>query len=372
MKNNTKGNLQSPYHSLPMIKSLFFFRAVPFLFSSYHVNQWKTKNCRLQMPSLKRQRIISISSQIHSILLISLRAESIAPTKLFGKYISKQIAKININPTMNGGYGFGGYGNGMMPTGYGSGAFSYGMSSPFVHFNTDEYILFDFWHPFSSLGMAFSCLCVFVVSAGFEAIRWFRQVFGKRTELVMPSDQTQNNGTLPSGSNSLLALSNMKLRFRPTACDVLLYAVQLLISYILMIIVMTLNGWLIFAEQLKGHRSRSSWKRQSRAAISAPSDLQQKAKHKNAAWNGRGLSNRETGTETGSTPAGEGTERLRRPRVNLSQTHKKSTFSVLQITSFPIADRAIQSSQMHSKTDQISRSPLQIIHFRAAIHAFAA
>ncbi|KAL3093241.1 hypothetical protein niasHT_022691 [Heterodera trifolii] len=153
---------------------------------------------------------------------------------------------------MNGGYGFGGYGNVMMPMGYGNGAFSYGMSSPFVHFATDEYILFDFWHPFSSLGMAFSCLCVFVVAAGFEAIRWFRQIFGKRTELVMPSDQTQNNGTLPSGNNSLLALSNMKLRFRPTAFDVLLYAVQLLIGYILMIIVMTLNGWLILSILL-GH-----------------------------------------------------------------------------------------------------------------------
>ncbi|KAL3113774.1 hypothetical protein niasHT_016063 [Heterodera trifolii] len=95
---------------------------------------------------------------------------------------------------MNGGYGFGGYGNVMMPMGYGNGAFSYGMSSPFVHFATDEYILFDFWHPFSSLGFAFVPL--------------------------------------------------------PVMCCCTLFS--FLISYILMIIVMTLNGWLILSILL-GH-----------------------------------------------------------------------------------------------------------------------
>uniref|UniRef100_A0A914I7H9 Copper transport protein n=1 Tax=Globodera rostochiensis TaxID=31243 RepID=A0A914I7H9_GLORO len=158
-------------------------------------------------------------------------------------------SKIHLWRPINGGYGFGGYGNGMMSAGYGgAGMYSYGMAMPFVHFGSDEYILFDFWHPFAPLGMAMSCLFVLVIAAGFEAIRWFRHICGRRAELVMPSDQTHNNGTLSSGNNPMmLAFGNVKVRFRAAAVDVLLYGVQLLISYALMIIVMTLNGWLILS-----------------------------------------------------------------------------------------------------------------------------
>ncbi|VDK48378.1 unnamed protein product [Anisakis simplex] len=111
----------------------------------------------------------------------------------------------------------------------------HGMSMTF-HFGDDETILFKFWAVHNAGFMVLSCFIIIVLCFIMEGIRWFRSFrkASKRQIRSAPSINEQPSFFRPHISVAL-------------CIDTVLHAVQLTISYILMLLFMTFNVWLCIA-----------------------------------------------------------------------------------------------------------------------------
>lgn len=149
------------------------------------------------------------------------------------------------------------------------------------HGGWNEVILFDFWRIESLSGLILSFICIFVMGAMYEGIKWFRvylQMNSSNAELLSqqkgiglqdikhdktplhndvghcnsnediykptttpptPASRSHNRRTSPFSSAS--AFSSIRLT------QAFLYIVQLVLAYWLMLIVMTYNTWLTMA-----------------------------------------------------------------------------------------------------------------------------
>ncbi|KAK6042670.1 Ctr copper transporter family protein [Cooperia oncophora] len=135
------------------------------------------------------------------------------------------------------------------------------------HGGWNEVILFDFWRIDSLLGLILSFICIFVMGAMYEGIKWFRVYLQMnasremckheksiRLEHVNHQDKTF---TIQPQLHQLLhqkpiiaARAHLLLRLRALQYDSFkhhLYVFQLVLAYWLMLIVMTYNTWLTIA-----------------------------------------------------------------------------------------------------------------------------
>uniref|UniRef100_A0A914DH10 Copper transport protein n=1 Tax=Acrobeloides nanus TaxID=290746 RepID=A0A914DH10_9BILA len=98
------------------------------------------------------------------------------------------------------------------------------------HIGSHEVILFDFWNTESSFGIIVSSFVIILLCFIMETIRWLR-VYRKQNFLSNPENQQIR-----------------RRRFDiDLAGDSVLHAVQLTLSYMLMLIFMTFNVWLCIA-----------------------------------------------------------------------------------------------------------------------------
>uniref|UniRef100_A0A915EHX9 Copper transport protein n=1 Tax=Ditylenchus dipsaci TaxID=166011 RepID=A0A915EHX9_9BILA len=103
-----------------------------------------------------------------------------------------------------------------------------GMGHPMAfHFGSTEVVLFTFWSTQSWLGILLSCLLIMLGCFVMEFVRWFR-LYRKKQQLV-----AENQGGLTP-----------KTFYMNIAGDGTLHAVQLTLSYMLMLVFMTFNVWL--------------------------------------------------------------------------------------------------------------------------------
>ncbi|GMT02853.1 hypothetical protein PENTCL1PPCAC_25027, partial [Pristionchus entomophagus] len=155
------------------------------------------------------------------------------------------------------------------------------MMKMWFHGGVEEVILFDWWRTDSCLSLFISCVIIFVMGALYEGVKWFR------VYLQMSSERARMHNTSGCGADSSVAKGNgsggcggdhVPLRdvteetngFGPTStppaarrgirlasgrdtfswfrlAEAALYALQLVLAYWLMLIVMTYNTWLTIA-----------------------------------------------------------------------------------------------------------------------------
>ncbi|VDL74666.1 unnamed protein product [Nippostrongylus brasiliensis] len=155
------------------------------------------------------------------------------------------------------------------------------MMKMWFHGGWDEVILFDFWRIDSLAGLILSFICIFVMGAMYEGIKWFRvylQMNASSNSLVSrgngvslqkiqqdkaplhnedgrcsSGDDVYNPTTTPpaitrSHQNRRSNSSSSASPFSPMRLvQAFLYVVQLVLAYWLMLIVMTYNTWLTCA-----------------------------------------------------------------------------------------------------------------------------
>ncbi|KAF8362775.1 hypothetical protein PRIPAC_89698 [Pristionchus pacificus] len=94
------------------------------------------------------------------------------------------------------------------------------------HGGLKEVVLFQFWQTASPLSMILSCIVVVLLCFVMEATRWSRM----KREIVNKATTTSDSPVTPH-----------------RLIDACLHAVQLTISYLLMLVFMTFNVWLCVA-----------------------------------------------------------------------------------------------------------------------------
>ncbi|KHN78627.1 putative low affinity copper uptake protein 2 [Toxocara canis] len=144
---------------------------------------------------------------------------------------------------------------------------SMGGMSMTLHVGEREFILFNFWKTGSALGLAASMLIIFLMCILYEAIKalriflarvrssnraYARQQRRAASPCVPVQSISENADTISSDSMTfapLLRISSAAARmftlYRFT--QALLYAVQATLAYLLMLVVMTFNVWLLFS-----------------------------------------------------------------------------------------------------------------------------
>jgi len=148
-------------------------------------------------------------------------------------------------------------------------------SSGLLHFGSREYVLFSFWKVGSTMGMIGSILMVILIAVLHEAIiglRFFldREILlssadahnsqtsshRSRESLVYvnePANSTQRTGQSTASSDSQAGAARILLRHLRRVfsgqrmLQALLYAIQWTLFFILILIVVTFNVWLIVA-----------------------------------------------------------------------------------------------------------------------------
>uniref|UniRef100_A0A914HYU7 Chitin-binding type-2 domain-containing protein n=1 Tax=Globodera rostochiensis TaxID=31243 RepID=A0A914HYU7_GLORO len=101
------------------------------------------------------------------------------------------------------------------------------MHAMFFHFGVNETILFGFWRTNSALGIFLSCLAILALCFGLE--------FASSRQ--SSSVQLTNNGQADAETR--------RTRLMAVSADASLHAIQLTLSYLLMLIFMTFNVWLL-------------------------------------------------------------------------------------------------------------------------------
>ncbi|VDN04326.1 unnamed protein product [Thelazia callipaeda] len=103
------------------------------------------------------------------------------------------------------------------------------------HFGYNEIVLFEFWVIDSFIGMTITCAITILLCFIMEGIRWFRGV------------RPPYNVDLHTEQSSV---ANIKFAPHITSAictDAFLHAIQLTLSYILMLLFMTFNTWICIA-----------------------------------------------------------------------------------------------------------------------------
>jgi len=143
---------------------------------------------------------------------------------------------------------------------------SMSMSSMVFHFREKETILFAFWKTGSVQGLLVSCLITFLLCLLYEALRALRYFLARSMMFKAPATPADrkvvlkaargavatNGDTDSLGSTMVtmpvLRLGSMSRNFtKYRLSQALLYGCQVLIAYMLMLIVMTFNVWLLIA-----------------------------------------------------------------------------------------------------------------------------
>lgn len=157
----------------------------------------------------------------------------------------------------------------LMSTGMHSNSSMSGSMSMTLHFGEREFILFDFWKTGSALGLAASVLIIFLLCILYEAIKALRIFLARAHNSNLAYERQQRRATSPcvqvrSPSENLDNISSDSVTFAPLlrissfsaaaqvltmyrVTQALLYAVQATLAYLLMLVVMTFNIWLLFA-----------------------------------------------------------------------------------------------------------------------------
>ncbi|CAJ0570373.1 unnamed protein product, partial [Mesorhabditis spiculigera] len=137
------------------------------------------------------------------------------------------------------------------------------MMKMWLHFGEREKILFSWWKTGTAAGLLLSVVIIFLLCIFHEAIKGLRYFIAiqhenerrneRQERLNRPSPPT---GTPPDNVSERSVLFSPLLRFSGTTrrlftryriAQALLYGVQIVLSYMLMLIVMTFNVWLILA-----------------------------------------------------------------------------------------------------------------------------
>ncbi|CAD6185215.1 unnamed protein product [Caenorhabditis auriculariae] len=137
----------------------------------------------------------------------------------------------------------------------------------YFHGGYEEVILFDCWRIDSLIGLLVSFAAIFVMGATYEGIKWFRvfllsQPGPSRSKNLTEIPLHTSHGTpgvatctpnraatepLVIQNESNLSLKKNSLFFPPRLIEAVLYIIQLVLAYWLMLIVMTYNTWLSIA-----------------------------------------------------------------------------------------------------------------------------
>ncbi|CAI2319160.1 unnamed protein product [Caenorhabditis sp. 36 PRJEB53466] len=143
------------------------------------------------------------------------------------------------------------------------------MMKMWFHGGFEEVILFDFWRTDSLFGMLLSCAAIFIMGATYEGVKWFRvflqmsqtqsQVLANKScvETTRSSAGTCHQSVSRSASKpqsepflltSSVVRNSAPAPFSPQRLvQMLLYILQLVLAYWLMLIVMTYNTYLTAA-----------------------------------------------------------------------------------------------------------------------------
>ncbi|XP_003747130.1 high affinity copper uptake protein 1 [Galendromus occidentalis] len=106
------------------------------------------------------------------------------------------------------------------------------------NFSDDVTLLFDWWHPKDVLGMLVSCAVIFAMAATLEMLRAFRDA------MYVRSRQTGSSSSLISSSS----MSWTSAIFAPChITQTILYFIQVVAGYMLMLLFMTFNGYVCIA-----------------------------------------------------------------------------------------------------------------------------
>ncbi|CAG9536853.1 unnamed protein product [Cercopithifilaria johnstoni] len=135
------------------------------------------------------------------------------------------------------------------------------MHSMSFHFGSNEIVLFSFWVVTSPIGIITTCALTILMCFIMEGIRWFRGI------------RPPYNVDLHTEQSSVASLKFAPRITTAMCTDAILHAIQLTLSYVLMLLFMTFNVWicaatvfgevsarLIFAvlfskERIKGNRA---------------------------------------------------------------------------------------------------------------------
>ncbi|XP_022085319.1 high affinity copper uptake protein 1-like isoform X2 [Acanthaster planci] len=116
----------------------------------------------------------------------------------------------------------------------------------YFHFSTNVTILFDGWHVTTVPGLLGSCAVVLLLAFFFEVLKTFRDLHLRQAAnnvrhrlIETATEKTRILEKQAEGEIQILSW--------PHAIQSLLHILQALIGYMLMLIVMTYNGWLIFS-----------------------------------------------------------------------------------------------------------------------------
>ncbi|KAF8360860.1 hypothetical protein PRIPAC_87783, partial [Pristionchus pacificus] len=121
-----------------------------------------------------------------------------------------------------------------------------------LHIGDREIILFSWWKTGSLLGLIGSCLIIFLLAVLYEAIRAFRMWIARFDAIEAASKQEneieerEERGRIRSAATLIFTqspVSSIKMRIVHS----LLHSAQTLLGFILMLIVMTFNFWVLLS-----------------------------------------------------------------------------------------------------------------------------
>ncbi|XP_055345723.1 high affinity copper uptake protein 1-like [Paramacrobiotus metropolitanus] len=129
---------------------------------------------------------------------------------------------------------------------HGHGGMSHGM---FFHTRTTETILFEAWNVQRTEQLVGSCLVIFLLAVFFEGIKYLRNCLLRKATLrrgMLRADDgpaTTAEVRVVGGKNGFLQRTCNRDHFAQT----LLYVLQFIVGYLLMLVFMTYNVWLCLA-----------------------------------------------------------------------------------------------------------------------------
>ncbi|XP_038063959.1 high affinity copper uptake protein 1-like [Patiria miniata] len=114
------------------------------------------------------------------------------------------------------------------------------------HFSANVTILFNGWHVTTAPGMLGSCAVVILLAFFFEVLKTFRtlhlQQYATSVRHRIVESATEKSRILETQAEG-----ELKILSWPHGIQSLLHVLQAVIGYMLMLIVMTYNGWLILS-----------------------------------------------------------------------------------------------------------------------------
>jgi len=121
------------------------------------------------------------------------------------------------------------------------------MMSMFFHFGVSETILFKFWKPTEVGTLLASMLVIFLIAFLYEALKFYREhLYRKSFRTIQYNTVTvpvENGGTLQETQKTV----QVKMMSLMHTWQTVLHMVQVILSYLLMLIFMTYNVWLCLA-----------------------------------------------------------------------------------------------------------------------------